>query len=553
MKRISLRTKTILGVALIEATLLGILLFTTFNLLSALINDTVVKRATTTSNLFYSTTKNAFLAFDLASLEADVKELMANPDIDYVRISDAQNRIFAQSGSEALLSRPFQGDTNVEKATDGTYDIRKPITIDDTVYGHIDLGINISSVKSSLEDIRHWATFLAVIEMALVALFSFALGSYLTNQLKSLHVGARALMKSRDDQFGNIHIAVKSNDELGELATAFNHLAKHLQIENEQRKVAELELQRFNESLEQRISERTAQLHNKNEELDQTNRSLKEAQVQLLQAEKMASVGQLAAGVAHEINNPVGFVTSNLETLTDYVATYRFLFLEMDNLLTASSDIHNDPRYKSLTQSSSYQNMTFINEDLEHLLDESRDGLKRVEAIVQGLKQFSRVDSDDFQMASLNDCVRGSLAMVNNKLKYVCKVETHFDKLPNVQMNLGKISQIVTNLLINAAQAIEATKLMGELTVSTSCDGDFVALQVKDTGCGISEANLRKVFNPFFTTKSEEEGTGLGLSISYGIAKEHGGDLTVQSTEGKGTCFTLKLPLKQNDAGEITS
>nr|WP_252735811.1 ATP-binding protein [Aestuariibacter sp. A3R04] len=525
--------------------MLVILLFTTFNLLSELINETVVKRATTTSNLFYSTTKNAFLAFDLASLEADVKELMANPDIDYVRIVDTQNRIFAQSGNDALLSQPFEADTHVEQATNGTYDIRTPITIDDTVYGYIDIGINISSVKASLEDIRHWATFLAIIEMALVALFSFALGSYLTKQLKSLQIGARALMTGQDEQYRNVHIAVKSNDELGELATAFNHLAKHLQIENVQRKEAEFELQRFNESLEQLISERTAELHKKNEELDQTNRSLKEAQVQLLQAEKMASVGQLAAGVAHEINNPVGFVTSNVETLTDYVSTYRLLFLEMDNLLRTSEDVQINPNYQILVSSPSYQNIDFINDDLEHLLNESRDGLKRVEAIVQGLKQFSRVDSDDSQLASLNDCVKGSLAMVNNKLKYVCHVQTHFAKLPTIQMNVGKISQIVTNLLINAAQAIETTKLMGELTISTCCKDDFVELRVKDTGCGISEANIRKVFNPFFTTKSEEEGTGLGLSISYGIAREHGGSLAVESTEGQGTCFTLRLPIKK--------
>ena len=543
--RISLKLKTILGVALIEATLLALLLTTTFNLLTNLVNDAVVKRANTTANLFYSTTKNAFLSFDLAGIEADVNELLTDSDIHYVKITDTSGRVFASGGNEQSLNSDFQADTSVSLASDGIYDIRRPIMVDDTLYGYIDLGIDIAAVKASLSDIQQWAYTIAVIEMVLVALFSYFLGSYLTKQINILQQGARRLIQaSKENKYEDIKVNVRTNDELEELATVFNHLISHLEEEHIRRAEAENAIHNLNQSLEYRVRERTTELNRKNEELSQSNKSLKETQQQLLQAEKMSSVGQLAAGVAHEINNPVGFVSSNLDTLKEYLASFEILYRDLMEVTQAPTNEVALAKIASLKNSQAYQSMDFISNDVSHLIKESEHGLQRVEEIVSSLKQFSRIDTDQKQLFDLNNCVKTTLALVNNKLKYACDVDINYDELPRVMMNVGKISQVITNLLINAAQAIEETGRRGKLEVRTRANSNgTVELIVRDNGCGISDENLQKIFNPFFTTKDEDTGTGLGLSISYEIAREHEGMLSVESELYTGTEFTLTLPV----------
>ncbi|MEC7689559.1 MAG: ATP-binding protein [Pseudomonadota bacterium] len=543
--RISLKLKTILGVALIEATLLALLLTTTFNLLTNLVNDAVVKRANTTANLFYSTTKNAFLSFDLAGIEADVNELLTDSDIHYVKITDTSGRVFASGGNEQSLNSDFQADTSVSLASDGIYDIRRPIMVDDTLYGYIDLGIDIASVKASLSDIQQWAYTIAVIEMVLVALFSYFLGSYLTKQINILQQGARRLIQaSKENKYEDIKVNVRTNDELEELATVFNHLISHLEEEHIRRAEAESAIHNLNQSLEYRVRERTNELNRKNEELSQSNKSLKETQQQLLQAEKMSSVGQLAAGVAHEINNPVGFVSSNLDTLKAYLASFEILYRDLMEVTQAPANEVALEKLAALKNSQAYKSMDFISNDVSHLIKESEHGLQRVEEIVSSLKQFSRIDTDQKQLFDLNNCVKTTLALVNNKLKYACDVDINYDELPRVMMNVGKISQVITNLLINAAQAIEETGRRGKLEVRTRANSNgTVELIVRDNGCGISDENLQKIFNPFFTTKDEDTGTGLGLSISYEIAREHEGMLSVKSELYTGTEFTLTLPV----------
>ncbi len=543
--RISLKLKTILGVAFIEATLLALLLTTTFNLLTNLVNDAVVKRANTTANLFYSTTKNAFLSFDLAGIEADVNELLTDSDIHYVKITDTAGRVFASGGNEQSLNSDFQADTSVSLASDGIYDIRRSIMVDDTLYGYIDLGINIAAVKASLSDIQQWAYTIAAIEMVLVALFSYFLGSYLTKQIHILQQGARRLIQaSKENKYEDIKVNVRTNDELEELATVFNHLISHLEEEHIRRAEAENALQALNQSLEYRVLERTTELNRKNEELSQSNKSLKETQQQLLQAEKMSSVGQLAAGVAHEINNPVGFVSSNLDTLKEYLASFEILYKDLMEVTQAQTNEVALEKIAVLKNSQAYQSMDFISNDVSHLIKESEHGLQRVEGIVSSLKQFSRIDTDKKQLFDLNNCVKTTLALVNNKLKYVCDVDINYEELPRVMMNVGKISQVITNLLINGAQAIEETGRRGKLKVRTKANSNgTVELIVSDNGCGISDENLQKIFNPFFTTKDEDAGTGLGLSISYDIATEHEGMLSVESELYTGTEFTLTLPV----------
>lgn len=381
--------------------------------------------------------------------------------------------------------------------------------------------------------------------MVLVALFSYFLGSYLTKQINILQQGARRLIQaSKENKYEDIKVNVRTNDELEELATVFNHLISHLEEEHIRRAEAENAIHNLNQSLEYRVRERTNELNRKNEELSQSNKSLKETQQQLLQAEKMSSVGQLAAGVAHEINNPVGFVSSNLDTLKEYLASFEILYRDLMEVTQAPTNEVALEKLAALKNSQAYQSLDFISNDVSHLIKESEHGLQRVEEIVSSLKQFSRIDTDQKQLFDLNNCVKTTLALVNNKLKYACDVDINYDELPRVMMNVGKISQVITNLLINAAQAIEETGRRGKLEVRTRANSNgTVELIVRDNGCGISDENLQKIFNPFFTTKDEDTGTGLGLSISYEIAREHEGMLSVESELYTGTEFTLTLPV----------
>ena len=546
--RLSLRTKTVAGTALIEATLLLVLIITSLTFINALIEDNVVKRAQTTANLFSSITRDPLLSLDLASLEASVEELMNNPDIAYARVLDRQQRVLAQRSREGIAEKLFKLDTSVQGIDDSVYDTREPITVANEYFGEVQIGIDVTLVQTSLLQIRNWIIALALLEMALVALFSFGLGTYLTSQLHSLRQGAKDMLKAIPTQnYRSVAIPIKGRDELSELAMSFNTLVNTLAEEYENRSGAQDELRELNRLLENKVKERTQALSDKNAELENANKHLKETQQQLLQAEKMASVGQLAAGVAHEINNPIGFVSSNLSTLKDYLSLFQIL-------LDMAKKLHSDgatealkARVDELQAFYAQHDLDFIDEDIGPLIDESAEGLQRVSEIVKGLKIFSRIDSEESQWYDLNHCLNTTLTMVNNKLKYICKVEKQFADLPKVYFNLGKLTQVFTNLLINAGQAIEVTGKQGVISISTKQEGDFVKVRIQDTGCGISQENLEKLFNPFFTTKPEGQGTGLGLSITYGIIQEHGGQIQVSSTPGEGSIFELALPINGLD------
>lgn len=546
--RLSLQTKTILGIATTALLLLLVLVVLVFNLLNDLVENSVKKSAETSVSLFVSATKNAFLSYDLASLEADVAEILTNPNIAFVRVKDKYDRIYVEKGEVNAINRPFREDSSVLTARDGIYDARAPIMVDSTLYGYVEIGLNIASVTDSVSRVRKWTLTIAFIEFILIGVCSAILGSYLMSQLKRLHQGALHLGNAIDkNDYKEVFITVKGDDELSDLAEAFNQLVEKLKEENEQRQQAQEDLTELNALLEVKVKDRTALLHRRNAQLEEANKNLKETQVQLLQAEKMASVGQLAAGVAHEINNPIGFVSSNVATLSDYVTTYQTLFATLETIANTEDKAKQQSALMAFKALLIKHDMAFINADIGDLLNDSQEGLQRVADIVKGLKLFSRIDTDEMQQHNLNDCVKTTLAMVNNELKYTCTVQTQLGDIPEIAMNVGKVSQVITNLLINAGQAIESTGKQGTITITTKVEGDFVMLVITDTGCGIDPSHLDKLFNPFFTTKPEGQGTGLGLSISYGIAQEHGGTLSASSDGEKGSCFELALPLVQKE------
>lgn len=265
---------------------------------------------------------------------------------------------------------------------------------------------------------------------------------------------------------------------------------------------------------------------------------LQEAQAQLLQSEKMASIGQLAAGVAHEINNPVGFVNSNMGSLSSYVDTLFEVIDGYDQLLARTG---NNPEIAAAAaQLKKKADLDYLKEDVTELVKESMDGLKRVKDIVQSLKDFSHVGETDWQMADLHHGLDSTLNIANNSFKYKARVEKQYGNLPLVKCLASQLNQVFMNLIVNASHAIKES---GVITIRTGVDGEWVWVEVSDTGVGIPAENLPRIFDPFFTTKPVGQGTGLGLSLSYNIVQKHSGRIDVISEVGKGTTFTVHLPI----------
>lgn len=279
------------------------------------------------------------------------------------------------------------------------------------------------------------------------------------------------------------------------------------------------------------------------EKLEAAHRELQTSHEQLLQSEKLASIGQLAAGVAHEINNPVGYVYSNLGTLQKYIDSLFQMLEHYEQLETLVNPDHEV--IQSLQKLKQELDVGYIKEDVRDLVSESREGIARVKGIVQDLKDFSHVDEAEWQWADLHRGLDSTLNIVNNEIKYKADVVREYGELPSVECLASQINQVFMNLLVNAAHAIAER---GVITIKTGFNSDKVWIAVSDTGSGIEPGHLKKIFDPFFTTKGVGTGTGLGLSLSYGIIQKHGGKIEVQSEVGKGTTFTIHLPVKQPEA-----
>jgi PAS domain S-box-containing protein len=285
------------------------------------------------------------------------------------------------------------------------------------------------------------------------------------------------------------------------------------------------------------------------EELRRANRQLETALLQLhaqrdaiVQSEKLASIGQLAAGVAHEINNPIGFVTSNLATISEYLEFMRTLITLYRRLreLPPGDGARADLELQLATVLEE-EDLDYVLGDLDSVLAESVEGASRVTEIVQNLKSFARHDSQQKKPIDLNDCVESMIRLVWNELKYSCTIRKELAPLPPVLCHGGQISQVVMNILVNAAHAIGEDG--GTITIRTWVSGEEAVISIADTGRGMTSEVMARIFEPFFTTKDVGKGTGLGLSISHGIITDHGGRIEVESTPGAGSTFRIVLPL----------
>ncbi|KNH25641.1 ATPase [Pseudomonas syringae] len=296
--------------------------------------------------------------------------------------------------------------------------------------------------------------------------------------------------------------------------------------------------------LEHLVDQRTAQFKQASEALQREIDERKQLESQLVQSEKLASLGQLAAGVAHEINNPIGFISSNLGTLDGY---FKQLQDMLDAYREAENAIGSNEVIEQLGQVRERVELDFLREDIPLLIKESKEGIGRVGQIVKDLKEFSRVDSNqEWQWTNLQQGIESTLNIVANELKYKADVVKEFQKLPDIECLPSQINQVIMNLIVNASQAIGPER--GTITLRTGLEGETVSIEIVDTGIGIEPDNLQKIFDPFYTTKPVGQGTGLGLSLSYGIVKKHRGDISVRSEVGVGSTFRVELPVRQSKA-----
>lgn len=298
------------------------------------------------------------------------------------------------------------------------------------------------------------------------------------------------------------------------------------------------------EKAESLLEDRSRELYEANETLKSAYDELSEQKNQLVQQEKLASIGLLAAGVAHEINNPVGFVKSNLQTLEDYTASYTAAFVAYRKLVEAVRELGDadvQEQISKIDEILAKANLEYIAKDGVDCIHESLSGIARIEEIIVNLSDFARTEGDNRVLCNINELLDNTLKLVWNEVKYKCEVVREFGDIPEIYGWQGQLRQVFVNIIVNGAQAIESE---GTLTIRTHSDEEFIHVEFMDDGPGIDEEVVGKLFDPFFTTKDVGSGTGLGLYVSHGIVTKHCGTISAKNNLTKGACFTVSLPIE---------
>lgn len=395
--------------------------------------------------------------------------------------------------------------------------------------------VAVKTEESISTAIRNVALQLFALGVALFVPIHFGIrwmSRRLTDPVNALERTVGDITKAKDL---SLRADIKAGDEIGRLANAFNDMAQSLETTSREREDVLKRLESLNLTLEKRVEARTAELSGANAQLQEAYEQLKTTQSQLVQSEKMASLGQLVAGVAHELNNPISFIYANYPHIEEYAE-------EILELLDEIREVPVPDESRALIEKKiASHDLELVREDLKKIVESGKAGASRIKEIVLALRSFSRLDEAEKKAVSLEKGLDDTLAILNHFLKNGIEVTKHYDLNTPVDCHAGKINQVFTNIIFNAVQAMGEK---GNLELTTKRQGDLAKISIRDTGPGIPADILDRIFDPFFTTKKVGEGTGLGLSISYGIVEEHGGTLEVDSVVGEGTTFNITLPIK---------
>ena len=376
-------------------------------------------------------------------------------------------------------------------------------------FGYLALLLSMTQLDAAVGGLKHAMVYVALFLVLIASLLIFVFSNQIVRPIEALVAAMKRLKVGRVDQIPDLD----STYEIEYLVRSFNDMARN-------------------------ISEAKTVLEQKLQELHRANNEIKNAQSTLIQNAKMASLGQIVAGVAHELNNPIGFIYSNMHHLSEYAD-------QLQKMLEGYREIEKDlPEEKraSMEKLLKELDVEFILKDVRELAKSCLDGAKRTKDIVVGLRTFSRIDESTFLPTDIHESIRSTLRLLTSEFKDRIQVHEDFGELPDVECNPSQMNQVFMNLLSNAGQAIAGR---GEIWIHTTVDGDEVIIEIEDTGIGMPPETAEKIFDPFFTTKTVGEGTGLGLSIAYGLVQKHSGTITVDSRVGVGTRFSISLPIKQ--------
>ena len=407
-----------------------------------------------------------------------------------------------------ILNPQAQGESVIKK--------RSPFSTE-MMSGAIELGLTTEQISAGKREIRLTSMLVSCVFLVIGIIIGFWLARNISVPVLALRDAANKVGDGDLTQ----RVINNSGDEIGELAAAFNNMVVDLGRAREELHQANINLESTNDALHKTVED------------------LKATQEQLVQAEKMASLGQLTAGVAHEINNPINFVTANIQPLKDDLADILKIIGRYDKVIQEKgmeSEFVEVEKFKQDAQ------IEITMQEVNDLLKGIEDGAMRTSEIVKGLRNFSRLDQNVFLKANLNESLESTLTLLHSSYKNRINVIKELGNIEEVECFPGKINQVFMNILSNAIQAIPSE---GTIFIRTKQLDDLVKISIKDTGAGMSEAVRKKIFDPFFTTKDVGKGTGLGLSISFGIVQKHNGEIEVFSAPGEGTEFVISLPVNQ--------
>ncbi|USD66783.1 ATP-binding protein [Vibrio sp. SCSIO 43136] len=528
----SLKFKTIFGVALIEAILLAILVTLTLSYLKTTNYEGLTVRGESTANLFVSTVKDSVLSYDLASLDSYSDELVTNPDLLYVRVLNAEGKILAAKGLEEFRDRFNKPELSADLVTDGVYDVSKPIVEAGIQYGQVQIGFDMSSLNEQIAIAKKWTAFIVLGEMALVALFSYVLGSFLTKRLGKLQLATERLSEGRRD----ISLNEQGSDEVAKVAKAFNAMVQQLKKSEQTTLGYQNRLEELNASLENKVAERTAELNEKNIHLEQANIALKEAQAKLIQTEKLAAVGTMAAGYAHEINNPLGTIDSNLQLSQEYLEDFRSF---VDELTQASSHSSlSDSQIKTFLSKHSLQD---LEEDFQDSLQDARNNVARVKKVVHGLKSYSQIENQtSTRPTNIVNLIQASIKESqiyepNSQVNLNC-----FTDISSLTLDEIEIQQAIVNIIKNSQYATKNTP-NAMISIDVTENDKSIQVTISDNGDGMHPAQVKKAFDPFYTTKPIGKGSGLGLTQARNTIIQHQGTIEIDSQLEVGTKVSISL------------
>lgn len=507
--RKSLKVKLVVYVMLMVTLLIGLSTFVVSVAYQNYAKRTLLENSTETIHAL-SYAISAALEFGDREGISESLELLRNTE-EFVSAT-----VFTHDREDVLTVR-YRDETDTHESHQHIVPLAVPVVNEtDTVIGTLEAEITTAFLEQEMVANIKWIMTGGLVFLLASAFITFSLAGRFLRPLLELKQGIEVMAAHRKFE----QLPVTSSDEIGELAASFNQLSDTLKMTMTSR-------DRLQEEVERR---------------KRAQQELQETQDQLIQAEKMGSIGQLAAGVAHEINNPIGYVNGNIQALAEYVSVqkkWRALIAELKRLIETGEGEQAREMLVQIKEFEEDEQLPHIWNDTDALLSESLEGLGRVAKIVLDLKTFSRTDEGKSETIQLPEVIGGVLNIVHNEIKYKCTLHQDLQPVPPVHCSYQKLSQVLVNLIINASQACEQK---GEITVRTYEAGGKICVDVEDNGEGIPPDRITKIFDPFFTTKPVGQGTGLGLSISYEIINKCGGEIKVVSEPGKGTVFTVILP-----------